>query len=412
MIESFIALFEQPEVLASVRIFFHFTWLWLPIILGSGFYEIWIRYIRTKYIKEQGGILLELKLPKEVLKSPVAMEIILGALSQPGVGSYLDVYLKGRIRPWFSLELVSLGGYVHFFIWTQKKWKNLIEAQIYAQFPSVEVYEVPDYALGLQYDSAINTMWGMQLSLTKADAYPIKTYVEYGLADDPKEEFKVDPITTVLEFLGSLKPADQVWIQILIQAHKKEDLKDLRVTVKPNWKKDVENEIKKVVKEQGISAPEEGKNPSLSSLSDTQKEVIKSMQRNLSKPAFETAIRAIYIAPKDLYNGGNIGSLTSVFKQFGSESLNGFKPGFTTGFDYPWQDFKGKKTEKIKQKLFDAYRKRSFFYLPYKHFKTKPFILTTEELATLFHFPGGVAATPTLDRTQSRKAEPPSNLPL
>lgn len=412
MVTSFITLFESPTFQKALHFFLSASWVWVPALLGTIFFQTWIRYARYNYIKEQGSLLLELKLPKDISKSPAAMEVIFGVLSQPSVGSYIDVYLKGRIRPWFSLELVSLGGYVHFYIWTQKKWKNLIEAQIYSQFPTVEIREVEDYAMQMTSDPEVNSLWGMQLALTKADAYPIKTYIEYGLEDDPKEEFKIDPITPLLEFLGSLKPNDQVWIQILIQAHKKENLKDLRIREVPTWKKAAEAQIKKIIKDETLASPEEGKTPSMRDLSDVQKEVIKSMQRNLSKPAFETMIRAIYIAPKEDFSGGVIGSLTSSFKQFGSETLNGFRPDFTTSFDYPWQDFKGSRLTQRKKDIHDAYRRRSFFYPPYKHYEGKPFILTTEELATLFHFPGQVASTPTLDRTPSRKAEPPSNLPV
>jgi len=42
----------------------------------------------------------------------------------------------------------------------------------------------------------------------------------------------------------------------------------------------------------------------------------------------------------------------------------------------------------------------------------KPYILTTEELATIYHFPGSVSTTPNLNRVPSKKAEAPSNLPL
>jgi hypothetical protein len=395
-----------------VHIFFSLSWLWVPIVLGAVFLQTWVRYKRTTYIKDQGGFLLELKLPKELMKSPAAMEVVIGAMAQPSVGSYKEVYFEGRVRPWFSLEIVSLGGHVHFFIWTQKKYRNFVESQIYSQFPSVEVHEVPDYALMTQYDKDVTKIWGTQLALTKADAFPIKTYIEYGLLDDPKEEFKIDPITPMIEFLGSLKPADQMWIQILIQAHKKENLKDLRLIEKPNWKKDVKNEIQKIIKEETLATPEEGKLPSMRDLSDIQKDVISAMQRNFGKPAFETMIRAIYIAPVDLYNSANVSGMTSIFKQFGSENMNGFKTGLITSFDYKYEDPFNRRLEGIKRRLFDAYRRRSFFYLPYRHYKGKPFILTAEELATIFHFPGGVAATPTLDRTPSRKAEPPSNLPI
>jgi hypothetical protein len=38
--------------------------------------------------------------------------------------------------------------------------------------------------------------------------------------------------------------------------------------------------------------------------------------------------------------------------------------------------------------------------------------MTTEELATIYHFPGDVSKTPTLSRITAKKAEPPANLPI
>ena len=46
--------------------------------------------------------------------------------------------------------------------------------------------------------------------------------MDFGLDDDPKEEFKVDPISPVIELFGSLKKGEQMWIQIVITPSKKE----------------------------------------------------------------------------------------------------------------------------------------------------------------------------------------------
>jgi len=411
MFKAFFSLFSSGPFLSAFDTLWNTLPVWLPLILFSVFIQMWLRYTRAKYIFDQGSVLLELKLPKELFKSPVAMEIVISALSQGGVGTYLDVFLKGRIRPWFSLEMVSLGGQVRFFVWTHKKFRNFIESQIYSQFPTVEIYEVPDYSLETNYSPADLNIWGMQLKLTKPDVYPIKTYIDYGLEKDPKEEFKIDPITPVIEYLGSLKPEEQVWIQILIQPHRKENLKDARLQVKPDWKSNVSKEIEKVIKESPIK-PEEGKQPTMLGITEIQKDTINAIQRNIQKPPFDTMIRGLYMAPKDSFNPMNITGLTGTFKQFSSGHLNGFAPNFTTGFDYPWQDFKGMRTETGKRKIFDAYRRRSFFHPPYKHFHGRPFVLSTEELATIFHFPGQVASTPTFSRIPSKKAEAPSNLPL
>ena len=70
---------------------------------------------------------------------------------------------------------------------------------------------------------------------------------------------------------------------------------------------------------------------------------------------------------------------------------------------------RGKKRRyKEKQYMLDAYKRRMYFYKPYKK---HAFVLNTEELATIYHFPGGVSGTPTFTRIDSRKAEAPANLP-
>ena len=49
------------------------------------------------------------------------MELVLNTLNQTGGdGNFIDKYMKGKVRPWFSLELVSIEGNFHFFIWTRK----------------------------------------------------------------------------------------------------------------------------------------------------------------------------------------------------------------------------------------------------------------------------------------------------
>lgn len=99
-------------------------------------------------------------------------------------------------------------------------------------------------------------------------------------------------------------------------------------------------------------------------------------------------------------------------RQFGSRNLNGIKPVFKA-ITYPWQDFRGMRKNSYRKMVLDAYKRRSSFAGPYKHWMSKPYVLTVEELATLYHFPSGdVASTPTLPRLPSKKAEAPSNLPV
>ncbi len=414
MLGELSSLFQTDIFLDVLNALWKTAPIWLPALLLAVSFDIWLEYKRREWIKNKGSVLLEIKIPREILKTPAAMEVFLNTLYQPGVGSLIDVYLKGRVRSWFSLELVSIDGTVHFFIWAMEDFKSRIETQLYAQFPNIEVREVADYALAVHHDpSKIKFGWFGQFALTKADAYPIKTYIDYGLDENIEEEFKVDPITTVLEYLGSLKTGEQAWIQIMIQAHAKEGIKYGRVFTKPDWKGGIEKEIKDLMKKGLYKDPEDKSTPESKHLSEGQKEVVKAIERTSGKSAFDTMIRATYFAEVDVFNPANIGGLIGSVTQFNSSNLNGFKPGFSAGYDYPWQDFKERRKMNEQRKLLEAYKRRSFFNAPFKNFHGNPFILTTEELATIYHFPSSeVAATPTLSRIPSKKAEAPANLPI
>src|SRR6185312_16048864 len=245
MIQAFLSLFQTElakEIFSSIVATAPF---WIPLLFVFICFDLWLRYKQREWIKAQGSVLLEIRLPSEIFKSPQAMEFFFNSLYSTGVGSLLDVYLKGRVRQWFSLEIVSIGGQVHFYIWAFKNMKERISAQLYAQFPNIEVHEVEDYALSMQHNLDVYSFgWIGQMILTKADAYPIKTYVEYGLDADAKEEYKQDPLVSMLEFMGSLKKGEQAWVQILIQPHGKEGLKYGRIFTKPDWKPGAEKEIK------------------------------------------------------------------------------------------------------------------------------------------------------------------------
>ena len=109
-------------------------------------------------------------------------------------------------------------------------------------------------------------------------------------------------------------------------------------------------------------------------------------------------------------------------RQYSSQYLNGFKLKAKTDVSDEFKDwcalfpFLNKRKDylqnKYKNLMFDAYKLRSYFFPPYQFYGNNPFILSTEELATIFHFPGNVSATPTLAKIASKKSEPPANLPI
>ena len=165
--------------------------------------------------------------------------------------------------------------------------------------------------------------------------------------------------------------------------------------------------------------------PVIPTLTEGEKEQVAAIERSLNKHAYECMIRALYFAEGAAQSEipKSIPALVGAFRQYSANNFNGFKLGWFTDLADETKDvlwFTGLREKaagyfmKIYgKKMYDAYRRRSFFHYPYRSFHVeKPFILTAEELATIYHFPGKVAATPTIGRAPSRKAEPPPNLPV
>lgn len=389
---------------------------------------LWVYYVQMKYISKLKSFLLEIKIPKDIQKSPLAMEILLASLFAGGANNYTEAYLDGKVRSWFSLEIASVEGDIRFYIWSaEQKFRKFIEAQIYAQYPTVEVHEVDpkdDYVRKFgNYDPKKNFVWGLQYKLGKDDVYPIKTYVDYGLDEDQKDEFRVDPMASVLEFMGSVGKGQQMWLQILIKRHSKEGLRDFRLYEKPDWKKAAKKEIEKIRKEAITYEGPGDETMRFPNPTKGQQETINAIERAVNKVSFYTMVRGMYVVTDLKYfDPKYITGLLAMMRHYNDENLNSFKTGQKTDTSDTYKDwvvvfpFLNKAREQLKQKymryMFRAYRLRSIFNPPYRHWKGKPYVLSTEELATIYHFPGNVSATPSLNKIPSKKSDAPANLPI
>ena len=137
-------------------------------------------------------------------------------------------------------------------------------------------------------------------------------------------------------------------------------------------------------------------------LSPGEQDVVKAIERKLSKVGFENVIRIIYVARQEVFSIHTFFSVVSGLRQFSTQNLNAIKWNSST-LTAASQPFKKRKEIFRKKWLLYKYRLR---YRP-----AKMNILNIEELATLFHFPGRVVASPTLPRIQAKKGEPPAGLP-
>ncbi len=142
-----------------------------------------------------------------------------------------------------------------------------------------------------------------------------------------------------------------------------------------------------------------------------ERDKVELIEHSLSKQVFDCGFRGMYIVKKtatfDLTRVNNLVLLWSPFRSETSNRLN-----VTRGksiFDYPWQDWGDIRSRMISKKMFFWYKHRAYFYVPYDQ---RPVCMTTEELATIWHFPDSSVKTPALQRVPSRRAPAPSNLPV
>lgn len=383
--------------------------IWLPLLTFFLFFENWLYYVQKEFDIKQGRTTIEIKLPQDVFKSPEAMELVLIQMHQTAApDNHMQTYIDGKHPPKYSLELVSRGGDVRFYINTpKKKFKNLIETQLYAQYPGIEVHELDiDYAAEVPWDTKKFAYFSLHFGLKKDDALPIKTYIEFGMDRLPKEEFKIDPITSLLEALGSIGPGEFFWVQILIDANREVTFKEGALRTSPNWKPAAEAYIKTIIEKANKRVSSETLN--MMNLSDGERETIKAIERSIGKNAYNTVIRGMYIAKKESFNPGErIGALITGWRAYDDLNRNAIGVKWRTDVDWPWQDKHGHHVEHMKKQELNDYKRRSYTV----YGKDTPKIMTVEELATIFHLPGKVALTPSLGRIPSKRAEAPANLP-
>jgi hypothetical protein len=408
----------------------------MPIPLAYIAFQLWHHYRQEQFIMGIKWVLLEIQVPRDVIKTPATMELIFSnAFYHKSLKGFWEEYMIGAPWLWFSLEIVSIDGRVHFYVRTPTRIRDLVETQIYAQYPQAKVVESEDYVFNIpQYSKNGDwNMWGCEFTKMKDDVMPIKTYKQMEeMKTGTKEEFKIDPITPTIEYLGSLSKGEQVWIQIVIRQNIKKY--HSHVTGKHvGFEEHAEEYMKKLLE----PFTKIGKGGGVGGIDSMEirapgfiEPAIKLMAASLGQIHFDCGIRLVTLADKRLISLDKFNELRRssrlVFRQFSQPYSNELDRRSSTQFDAPWADPTGLALTKIKKRMLDFYRMRTFFHPPIQYaFKYpailsaffpsgKPniFVLSNEELASLYHFPGMVSETPSFKRIESKIAKPPSNLPV
>lgn len=412
--------------LETVGTVFAYTWYFiLPPLFYLIFKPLWIEQMRDRtYLASINKVLLELIPPQNIEKSPKLMESFFNGFH--GVLTTIpqsDTLMKGRVIEWISLELVGDSGEVHFYIRCPDFDKGLIEANLYAQYPDMQIVEAEDYtkSVPLVLPNKKWNVWGGDAVLAGPDPMPIKTYDRF--QEDITGKM-IDPLSSVLEILGKLGPNQKVWFQILITPEKEgwehEEGKKMidELTKRENKSEGILENLRKDIGDvfgnlfKALSAPVEFKEkekekeeaPLEFRLTPGEKEKLKALEENMTKNTFKTKLRFLYLGKKENYDKATIvGGFWGGMKQFSDHYSNGIKLKDETK-TYAWYFM-------IKSRL--RYRQRILV----KRYKDRDptgytCFLSTAELATIYHMPDMSAMSPALRRVEAKLGSAPANLPV
>ena len=418
------------ELLSEIgRVLLGLWWVWLTFIAGWVFISIWIAWRQLVFKSLITWSLLEIKLPREAKKSAKAMEHILMNIwaLRNTPGNMKEWYWDGETTLWFSFEIVSFGGDIHFYVRTPARYTNIIKANFYGQYPECEVQEVEDYidrfpdtVPGL-YENGYD-IFGFEMFLKKNNAYPIRTY-EYFESDE--ETQNLDPIAPILETLAKLDNDEIMMMQIIA-----------RPAADPLALVKLANKEVEVLKEKFGKRSEKMQQLAaddllggLTSRTPGETDIFKFVEGKASKNAFDVVVRSLYLAPKAIFLVMHpYRSIRSSYQQFALPTCNFFDVNYRSWtrawlWDPPYI-FPKRVNAGRKARMWDLYRRRALpadtftgkaaqFHVFTSTFTQKASLLNTEELATLWHLPTEAVLTqPILERIESKKMGPPPGLPI
>lgn len=368
-----------------------FIYLILFIIIFAFGYLVVILYtikqarLKQEWLASQEYTTLRISVPKNNDKKPLSAEQMFASIH----GIYSE---NSKYQNHLSFEIVAKDKYIQFYVYVPKHIKDFVEGQIYAQYPTVEIHEVPDYTKSVIQSSGLNFAT-CDLVMTKPDVYPVKFFTD----------FEVDPLSGITSVMTKLNPGEEVWFQLILkpvgdrwQEKGNRIISAVRAGRKPggagisglitNYLKQFFQAFMRQALQPG--AETENKQDEIK-LPATVEEALKGIEQKIMKLGFETKIRILSISNDPISAKVRCQSVSAAFKQFNTTNLNGFKAGEISNNNHElWTDF----TE--------------------RSFEDDGNILNIAELASIYHLPHETVATPNIVWSGSKKGEPPANLPL
>ncbi|HSV95246.1 MAG TPA: TraM recognition domain-containing protein [Spirochaetia bacterium] len=295
-------------------------------------FVLWLRH-RNRETVSMNFVLMEIAVPKDNEVKVDAVEQMFSSLFSIKKGGFWQKY---KSQQHLSLEIVGKKEDIRFYVSCHRDNVELVEKLIAGTYSGAQVKQVDEYNIFYK-DAAVAFT---ELALKNPSFKPIKSY----------KELPVDSLAAITASLAKFGDNEAAAIQIIISP------------AESSWSKSGEGYVARLKKDE--ANPEKAKfkmNP----------QEMEAITNKCSKVGFLTSIRIISVAPNEGMAKANLSNLKGTFSQFAG-SQNSFssrnirlKQMFMVDFLYRYQNMWGNNS-----------------------------VLSTDELATIWHLPNKTIDTP------------------
>ncbi|MEK7545280.1 MAG: DUF87 domain-containing protein [Patescibacteria group bacterium] len=401
----------------------YFLFGYFALVALTFVFHFFIRFQQFRVLARQKYTVLMIRVSKDNELGPIVSEQILSTFHSIRWKVSFWKKLLGYSGDQISLEIANIDHSIRFYAVFPKKLRNLVEGQIYAQYTDVEIEEVEDYTQKWKLSpELLQNAAGIEFHLTDPVFDPIKRYPQF---EDRISGVYADPIAGVTAGLAKLSHrTEQMWLQIIFRPlaprwrtiytrcawilNKRhfagieafEDAFADAFCTRKVWPKVVFFPLyfflwidsifagaPKDMMASEVSHQEKLSEEGTSKSHD--KETAKTARMDkIAKLLYEVTIRAVYLPQKNDHEVifSKLSEVAGSFKQFNIPYLNSLEV-----------------SRKISgPRIVSLYGMR---------FMGDPFVLNSEELATVWHLPNNLVQTPMIAWARAKKLEPPNDLP-
>ena len=305
--------------------------------------------------------LLQVALPRDNEIKIDAAEQLFSSFASLRKGGRL-AFLKPQ--PSISFEIVGMPGDIRFYVSAPNKYKDFIEKQINGAYPDAEIKDVNEksslhegFVLGNEYNifDQNSKVAFASMRLKSSNYLPIKLF----------KDLPTDPLSSITSTLAKMTEGEGAAIQIVISP------------ADGKWKKLGRAYLSKTKKGEA--------NPETAKYSADPKE-LEGIENKIGKPGFDTVIRIVVSSSTKESAEAHLNNIKNMFTQF--SGLNSFK---------------GNKLRMKKMFMND-------FIYRYMPMRGQTSVMSSEELATIYHFPNKSVTTPHIFWVTSKRAPVAANI--